>query len=119
MFNATKKARRVYVEKIDLRTTHNAKTDIFRVSVGDCILFDGTPDEMKKLVSILQSFPEIGRNNREFMSKGESMEINRILKKSNQCFLKPGEIQFLMDMRSRVDKIRKRGKKKPKFNQIQ
>lgn len=101
MLNATKKARRVYVERIDLRTAHNAKTDIFRVSIGDTVLFDGTPDEMRKLVSILKSFPEMYQVESSRFSKGESLEVNRILKKASQQPLKLSEIQFLRDMHAR------------------
>ena len=101
MLNATKKARRVYVERIDLRTAHNAKTDIFRVSIGDTVLFDGTPEEMRKLASILRSFPEMYQEEGTRYSKGETFEVNRILKKASQEPLKLSEIQFLRDMNAR------------------
>lgn len=105
MFNATKKARRVYVERIDLRTAHYAKTDIFRVSIGDAILFDATPDEIRNLVAILQSFPGMYQVDNKLLSRGESMEVDRILRKAaGNAILKEGEIRFLLDMQSRIKK---------------
>ncbi len=105
MLNTTKKARRVYVERIDLRTAENAKTDIFRVSIGDAILFDATPDEIRKLVGILQSFSGMCQVDNRILSRGESIEVNRILSKAAHAELKPAEIRFMQDMRARVHKI--------------
>jgi len=102
MFNATKKAGRVYVERIDLRTVQYAKTDIFRVSIGDSILFDATPEEIRKLVAILQSFPGMYQVDNRLLSRGESMEVDRILRKAaGNAILKECELRFLMDMQAR------------------
>lgn len=59
MLDTTKKTRRIIVERIDLRIHPEAKTDIFRISIGDAILIEVSPDELKKLTKIAQSYDEI------------------------------------------------------------
>lgn len=59
MLDTTKKSRRIIVERIDLRTHPQAKTDIFRISIGDAILIEVSPEELKKLTKIAQSYSEI------------------------------------------------------------
>lgn len=56
MLNTTKKTRRIIVERIDLRTHPEAKTDIFRISIGDAIIIELSPDELKKLTKIARSY---------------------------------------------------------------
>lgn len=56
MLNTTKKTRRIIVERIDLRTHPKAKTDIFRISIGEAIIIEVSPDELKKLSQIARSF---------------------------------------------------------------
>lgn len=59
MLDTTKKTRRIIVERIDLRTHPKAKTDIYRISIGESIIIELSPDELNKLTQIARSFKEI------------------------------------------------------------
>ena len=59
MLNCTHKPRRIIIERVDLRTDPRAKTDIFRITIGEAIYIEMPPEELRKLVKIARSFKEI------------------------------------------------------------
>ena len=57
MLETTRKnSRTVIIEKVDFRSTHKAKKDLFRISVGDELPLEVSPAELKKLGKIARSY---------------------------------------------------------------
>lgn len=69
MINTTpKKPKQVIIERVDLRSTPKTKKDIFRISIGN-IDVELTPEELKTVVEIALSYPEI-KTNEDVQSTG-------------------------------------------------